>query len=176
MADSTEYGFLVDAGLGSVSAVVSSLPVGYTLGQTRVVLNSTGAIKYKLVHNAGNSQISQGMVASPAAGSVGPYSVTVSTASKSNMHIGAAICVNVTATTGTYFWGAVNGRVGGLLADVTSIPTGSALYIAANGSVELMPQSVVTGNTPIGINLGASATKTVTTGTLSGDCYVVIEQ
>lgn len=166
--DSTEYGYLVDAQLGSVSAVVSSLPIGYSLGQTR---NISG-VKYQLIYNAGNSQISPGFIGTSGAGSVGPFSVTISTASKSNHHLGAVVCVNATATTGTYFWGAIDGRVGALVADTTSIATGANFYIAANGQVELMPQSVVTGNTIIGVNLGGSASKTVTTGAASGDCYI----
>jgi len=53
-----------------------------------------------------------------------------------------------------------------------SVPTGSAMLIAGNGQVDLMPQSVITGVEVIGINIGGSANKTVTTGAKSGDCVV----
>jgi hypothetical protein len=170
---SSEYRFMVDAGLGTVSAVVATLPAAYTLGEDRY--DKVTNLKYRLVFNAGNSQASPGFVVTPAAGSVGPYSVTVSTVSKSNHHIGAGVVFNATLTTGTYGWVVVKGRVGGLVADNTSVPTAGAVYIAADGKVELMPQSVITGSVQFGINLGGSASKTVTTGTKSGDCVIDLD-
>lgn len=171
--DATEYGYMVDPGMGGISSVVGTLPTGYQfgLGQTRVV----GGVKYTLVYNSGNSQIDPGKIATSQGGSVGPYSVTISTASNTWAQFGAVVNVNVTATTGTYFWGAVAGRVGGLYGNNVSVPTGSAFYIGVNGTVELMPQSVITGIIPCGINLGGAASKTVTTGAQSGDCYIGLE-
>lgn len=167
MGDSGEYRFLADAGLGGVSSVVSSLPAGYTLGEARVV----DGIKYKLVYNAGTAQATVGAVMAPVT-SAGPYSVSISHVSKAHAHIGACMVKHATITTGAYGWAAVKGRVGNLISGVSSVPTGSAAYIAGGGQVNLMPQSVVTGNTPIAINLGGSASATATTGTASGDFVV----
>lgn len=160
--------FQVDAQLGGISSVVSSLPVGYNLGEIRTESN----VVYKLCYNAGNSQINPGWLGSPANGSVGPNSLTISTASQKFHHYGAALVVHATATTGTYFWGAVRGSGLAVAADNTSVPTGSAFYVGVNGTVDLMPQSLVTGNVVIGVNLGGAASKTVTTGAASGDCVV----
>lgn len=162
-----DYRFMVDAGLGSVSAVVATLPAAYTLGESRF----ESGVKYRLVHNAGNSQVGPGFVMTPVL-SAGPYSLTITTTSRTNGHLGAGVVVHTTLTTGTFGWVAVRGRVGGLVADTTSVPTGSAVYIAANGQIDLMPQSVITGVQIIGVNLGGAATKTVTTGAKSGDCVV----
>lgn len=161
-----------DGGLGSVSSVVSSLPAGYTLGEERMEQGATGGQKYyRLVYNAGGAEVGQGYFAKPV-GSAGPYSMTVTMASKTNAHIGAVLCENATSTTGTYFWGMVRGRSDAGVVGEASIATGGAFYIATDGAATLMPQSVVTGNIPIGINLGAAASKTVTTGALSGDVYI----
>lgn len=160
---------MVDAGLGTVSAVVSSLPAGYTLGEARMESGQ----KYRLFYNAGNSQISPGFCFTPAT-SAGPYSITITTTSKTFDNVGAGVVYNATATTGTYFWGVVRGRVP-VVGDASSVPTGSAFYIGADGAVELFPQSVVTGNVVVGINLGGAASKTVTTGAKSGDCIVNFE-
>ena len=170
MSDGSENRFLADAGMGSISAVVATLPLGYTLGESRTV----GNLRYRLVYNAGNSQATVGSVVTAVQnGGAGPYSMTVSTVSQSFNHLGCAVVVNATATTGTYFWGAVEGRVGPMIGDNTSVPTGSAFYVGAAGTISLMPQSIVTGNLVCGFNLGGAASKTVTTGTLSGDCYLI---
>lgn len=156
-----------DEGLGSVSGVVSSLPAGYTLGQLR----QEGVNTYKLAYNAGNSQASVGYFLTPAKGGAGPYSLTVSSASKTFADIGAVYVHNATATTGTYFWGMVNGySAKGLVGDASSIPTGSPFFIGANGTAELFPQSAVTGNNAVGFNVGAVGT--VTTGALTGDPFI----
>jgi len=97
----------VDAVLGPISSVVTSLPVGYNLGDKRI----ESGIKYVLVHNAGNSQIGPGFIASPIF-SAGPYSLTISTAVGVNDHLGAVVVVHATATTGSFFWGAFQVRVG----------------------------------------------------------------
>lgn len=162
-----------DAGLGGVSGVVSSLPAGYVLGEERQEKDQDGNIQvYRLVYNAGGEQAGPGYFMQRV-GSAGPFSMTVTTVSKTHAHIGAVLVEHATATTGTYFWGLVRGRSAqGVVGDASSIPTGSAFYIASDGQAELMPQSVVTGNTPVGVNLGGAATKTVTTGALSGDPYI----
>lgn len=171
MANNTQGQHMVDAGLGGISAVVSSLPLGYNLGHVRF---DTSGNKYKLVYNAGNSQASTGFVVTAQAGSVGPHSVTVSTVSQKHGHLGAGLVVHATLTTGTYGWALLSGANVSVVGDVSSIPTGSAFYIGTDGKVELMPQSLATGNTVIGVNLGGSASKTVTTGTKSGDCLIQI--
>lgn len=158
-----------DEGLGSVSGVVSSLPAGYTLGQHR----QEGAKTYKLACNAGNSQASVGFFLTPVKGGAGAYSLTVSTTSKTYAAEGAVLCENATATTNTYFWGLVHGyTTKGTVADNISIPTGTQFYIGVDGKVDVMPQSVVTGNRAIGYNVGAVGT--VTTGTLSGDPFITL--
>lgn len=160
---------MVDAGLGGVSAVVSSLPAGYTLGEHRVVNN----VEYRLVHNAGNSAINPGLFASavPNAGSTA-NSVTVSTVSQSWNNFAAVLCVHATVPTANYFWGAIEGPGLKVTGDNTSVPTGSAFYISAAGQVTVQPASLQTGNYAIGVNMGGAASKTVTTGAASGDCYI----
>lgn len=168
MGDAMYSRHMVDAGLGSISAVVSSLPAGYTLGERRVV----GNVEYKLAFNAGNSEVTPGLIATPAAGSVGAHSLTVSSASQLFHQFGAGLVVHSTLTTGTYGWVAVKGTGLGVVGDNTSVPTGSAFYLSANGKVTLMPQSIITGNLVIGLNNGGASSKTVTTGAKSGDCIV----
>ena len=155
-----------DAGLGSVSATVTSLPAGFTLGEMRVVDN----VKYKLVYNAGNSQISQGAFGAPALSGATPNSITVSTASQGNNHVGAVQCAHATAATASYFWGLVGGAspVGGI-GDSASIPTGSAFAIGDNGSIQLMPQSVTTGKSVKGVVI----TTVSNGGAYSGKIYIL---
>jgi hypothetical protein len=93
--------------------------------------------------------------------------LTVSSTSKANAHIGAALAYNATATTGTYFWGMVKGVTGGLTGDAASLPTGSALFIGADGKVTLMPQSAVTGNVAVGVVL-----TTVEAAAVNGTAYI----
>lgn len=164
MGNATKGRHMVDAGLGGVSSVVSSLPVGYTLGDVQYV----NGVEYRLVFNAGNSEIAPGKVAAPALAGAGINSVTVSTTSKANCHIGGVVNVHATATTGTYFWGAKQGVVGGLVGDSASIPTGSAFAIGADGAVELMPQSVVTGKVVVGVVISTVSNG----GAKSGNAYV----
>lgn len=153
--------------LNKISGTTGTLPAGVALGQPRW----EGGVSYRLFCNAGNSAIAPGRAFAPI-GSAGPYSVTITTTSKTFDHIGAGFVVNATAATGFYFWGAVGGPIGGVFGDASSVPTGSAFYIGSDGAVELFPQSAMTGNAAIGINLGGAATKTVTTGTKSGDVLI----
>lgn len=154
--------------LGKVSGTVTSLPAGYVLGEERW----ENAVKYKLVYNAGNSAIAPGYLATPIT-SAGPYSVTISTTSDS-MAFGAVVNYNATAATGAYFWGAVTGRMP--LQCNSSIATGGAAILSANGVVInafTLPTAAAL-NRPIALNLGGAASKTGTTGTLSGDFLVKI--
>jgi hypothetical protein len=144
MANSgTQHGHAVDAGLGDVgSATVTSLPLGYALGQQ----GHKDGVEYKLVFNAGNSAIPPGMVAGLAAGN-GVNSVTVSTAAQVFAEVGAVVNNSAASVaTAAYFWGARKGYLAsGLVASAVCIPSGSAFYVSTNGNVVLMPQSVITG-------------------------------
>lgn len=155
-----------DAGLGTVSATVATLPAAYTLGEVRVVDNA----EYKLCFNAGNSEIHQGKFATPALGGAGINSVTVSTVTNSNAHIGAVQVAHATVATGYYFWGLFSGMspVGGV-GEAASLPTGSAYHIATDGTITLMPQSVVTGKTIKGVVV----TTVSNGGAYSGKIYVI---
>lgn len=166
--DANETRHLADAGMGGISSVVATLPGGYTLGEARVVNGK----KYKLVHNAGTTQISIGICASPVAitGS-SPNSVTVSTASQGFHHIGAVLCEHVTATTATYFWGLVRGATSGQVGDSASLPTGSVFALGDNGSIQVFPQSVVTGKAAVGYVI----TTVSNGGARSGSTFVQFE-
>lgn len=141
MGDSRETRHLVDAGMGSISAVVATLPAGYTLGESRVV----SGIKYRLFQNTGGSTIGVGSIAAPISVNAGPYSVSVSTASKSNHHIGACVVKHAAVATTYFFWGAVRGEVGPMVGDAASIPTASYAYVGDNGTITLVPASALTG-------------------------------
>lgn len=149
--------------LGSVSAVATSLPAGYTLGEIR----EEGTRTYKLVHNAGGTDADPGKFLTPAKAGAGVYSLTISSTSKTNAHIGAVAVYHATATAGSYFWGLVKGVTGGNFADAASLPTGNALFIGDNGTVTLMPQSAVTGNVAIGVVI-----TTIETGSKTGSAYI----
>lgn len=168
---SVEIRHQVDSGLdnlGVISSVAAvTLAVGRTLGEARI----ESGIKYRLFYNAGGASAPVGAILTPV-GSAGPYTMTVTTASNSNDHLGACVAVHATITTGAYFWGAVRGRVGAILGGATSVPTGVGFCIGAAGSIEVDPGSAATGNVVIGINLGASASKTVTTGAKTGDVSI----
>ena len=146
--------------LGKVSAVVASLPAGYVLGEERY----ENGVVFRLVYNAGNSQISTGFLGSPIPLSGGAYSLTVSTASKTNAHGGAAVCHHATATTGTYFWGAVRGYLAsGLVADAVTLATGSAFYVGVNGQVNgiTVNSTNVSANVPIGVVINGPTAGTI---------------
>ena len=170
MGDANEYRAFADAGMGGISSVVATLPAGATLGEARVV----NGVKYRLVCNASTSaQQVPGTLLSPLAGG-GPYSVGTGS-SQLFAHIGAALVVHATVPTANFFWGAIAGSGLKVIGDNTSVPTGSAFYISGNGAVTLFPQSIITGNVVAGINLGGSASKTVTTGAASGDCLLLLD-
>lgn len=144
-----------DAGLGSISAVVATLPAGYTLGEYRI----EDGISYQLKLNAGNSAINPGFVGAPAPLQGGPHSITVTTVSKSYNNFGAVLNHHATVPTGYYFWGVRKGYVAsGVATDAATATTGSALYVAADGKLNPMPGSVVTGNIPVAfVTVGPSA-------------------
>lgn len=156
---------MADAGMGSISAVVGTLPAEFNLGEAR----EFNRIDYVLCYNSStNAEISAGKIASPVLAGAGVYSVTVSNASKTNAHIGAVCVQNTTVPTGYYFWGAKIGYVAGLVGDTASLPTGSALYLSGDGEVTLFPQSAVTGN----IAVGVVVTTVSNGGARSGSAYI----
>lgn len=164
-----------DAGLGNISGVVSSLPAGYELGEDR----QEGNYHYRLMYNAGNSEADIGDVVSVVAVGGGPYSCTITTTSDGGDAYGGAVVRHVTATTGTYFWGCTQGYPVLVKGGTASIATGGDIMVAIDGAVS----TATTGATAtvvgqlntrvvIGRNIGAAASKTITTGTASGDAYV----
>jgi hypothetical protein len=165
---SVEIRHVVDPQLGSVSAVVAAtLNAAYTLGEARM----ESGIKYRLFYNAGGASAPVGAVLAPIL-SAGPYSMTVTTTSQSNAHLGGCVALHATISTGAYFWGAVRGRIGTILGGIASVPTGGAFMVGVNGAVEPIGQSSITGALAVGINLGASASKTITTGAKTGDVSI----
>lgn len=157
---SSEYRHEVDAGMGGLSMVVATLPVAFTLGENR--FDSTNQQKFKLVFNAGNSQINPGFAASPVPIGGGAYSVTVTSTSKTYNAIGAVLCHHATATTGTYFWGLVRGYVAsGVAADAATLTTGAGFYLAADGKFQPLAGSVATGNKVVGVALNGPSAGTV---------------
>lgn len=189
MAQYTVRQVFGDEGLGSISGVVSSLPVGATLGDERM----HNGVQYRLMFNSGNSQISPGFIGSPkslASGAVntGPYSCTVSSVSQTGHALGAVVCVNATATTGTYFWGAFRGYPVKLAGNVNSYASGTRLMVGDNGGVctnvtgataqVIQPDAAcyvvatVIGQAYSGIASTTTGLATVMTGVPSGDCFV----
>lgn len=119
-------------GLGEVSATVSSLPVGYVLGEERL----DGGINYRLCYNAGNSQISVGFMSQRVFGGGGPFSMTVSTVADVNAHVGAVLAHNATVPTGHYYWGAYRGYIAsGLIATTITQLAGNASRLSTDGAV-----------------------------------------
>ncbi len=159
-----KYRVIADEGMGSISAVVGTLPAAFNLGEAR----EYNRVEYVLCHNAGNSEIGAGRVATPILAGAGPYSMTVSTASQGNNHIGGVVVQNTTVPTANYFWGAKRGLIAGMVGDSVSIPTGNAMAIGDNGSIQLMPQSVVTGKVAFGLVI----TTVSNGGARSGTCFI----
>ena len=121
-----------DEGLGGISATVTSLPVGYTLGERR----QEGNIDYKLVYNAGDAQVAAGLVLSPVPLSGGPYSVTVTTVTGLGNEAGMVVNHHGTVPASSYFWGVTRGYLAsGLVATGVTLATGFAIQVAAGGSV-----------------------------------------
>lgn len=158
--------FFADSGLGSVSAVVATLPLGCTLGEERI----ESGVSYRLCYNAAaNSELRPGRVAAPQGlANASPNSVTVTTTSQGGHHIAGVVNMHSTVPTGYYFWGAQRGLVGGLSA-VASAATGALLVVSDDGNVDAMVQSVVTGKVIIGFVVTSISNGT---GTKSGNCFV----
>lgn len=171
----TDHRVYGDAGLGTVSSVVASLPVGYTLGEER----QQDGVHYRLMYNAGGEQIDQGEIASPIASGGGPYSATVTTVTDTANAYGAVVAHNATATTGTYFWGAFRGYPIPLKGDSASHATGTSIMVGVDGGVATFVTFATAGaagqrnpNAVIGVVIGATATGTITTDTRSGDVLI----
>lgn len=156
-----------DAGLGSISATVTSLPLGYTLGDITYRNNRY----YRLVFNAGNSEIPPGFCAAPlGTGSIN--SVTISTAAGVDDHVGAGVCDNATVATSAYFWMLTRGVVSsGLVASAACVVTGEAFQLGANGNIILMPESVITGVEVVGY-AQATILSSTSGGGRNGSAYV----
>lgn len=150
----------VGGGLGGISNTVTSLPAGYTLGEERW----EGGVKYRLFYND-KTQIAPGLVASPQAASLGPYSVSVSTTSGLNQHFGACVVHHATALASSYFWGVTQGYLAsGLLATIHCLVTNGAIVISDVGAVDgarPVASCFVSGNVPIGIVTTGAAAGTV---------------
>lgn len=121
--------------LGSISAVVSSLPAGFTLGEERMWNGDL----YRLVHNTCNQQVIPGYLVAANLGSAvaaGPYSCTITTTTEVCKTVVGAV-KHATATTGTYFWALTETLKNPVtLSGVTAINS-NGVYIlpAANGQI-----------------------------------------
>lgn len=156
-----------DGGLGGISGVVSSLPAGFSMGEVRW----QSGIKYRLLHNGGNSQAipGQGLVAIGAG--AGPYTCTISSVSGSITGV-RGICHHATATTGTYFWGVTFGHPVKILASNTSLATDAQVGIGVNGAFHL---TTTIGNM-VARNIGDSTSATATTDAAGSRFLVVLEE
>lgn len=147
--------------LGAISATVTSLPAGNVLGEER----EEDGVWYRLCYNAGGASIPIGNVASPVPLNGGPYSLTVTTVTGANNHVGAVVAHHATVPTASYFWGARRGYLAsGLVATGVCISTGGAILIAAAGSVYGLTVTVagpLSGNVSIGTAINGPAAGTV---------------
>lgn len=156
-----------DGGLGGISGVVSSLPAGFSMGEVRW----QNGIKYRLMHNAGNSQINPGMACKHAEAGAGPYSVTVSTVTEA-VTGARGVVLHATATTGTYFWGVVYGHPVKVMASNISIATDAQVGLAANG--KFITTNAVTNI--IARNIGDATAATATTDAAGSRFLVFFEE
>lgn len=156
-------------GLGSVSGVVSTFPAGAVLGEERW----ENGVKYKLFYNAGNSTIDKGYCFSPVtlANTSTPFSVTVSTATNQGDGFVGGLCIHATATTGTYFWGAVKGLVtASLLQSGSTLVTGDMFSPGLNGAMNGISAASATlsGNVALGyVVAGPTAGTTAVAATVT---------
>jgi len=135
-------------GLGSISGTVGTLPAGAVLGEERW----HGNVKYRLVCNAGNSQVSPGYGVKRVGAGAGPYSVTVTTTTESVAGIVGA-CQHATIATGYYGWVATLGHPVKLVASNISLATNALVGPAADGKF-------ITTDTvynQVGVNIGDAA-------------------
>jgi len=145
-----------DEGLGSPSGVVTSLPVGYALGEERVRDN----IKYQLVYNNGNSAIEPGnlCISTSVVANQTLYSVTLTSVTESVAGI-RGCCHHATVATGSYFWMVRHGHPVNLMASNISIATAAKVGPAAAGKVV----TTDTAANYVGYNVGDAASATATT-------------
>lgn len=167
MAERNDRHF-ADAGLGTISGVVSSLPAGFALGELRT---HDGA-QYRLCYNSSSdATIDQGKFAAPVLSGAGPNSVTVSYLSKTNAHIGAVQVAHATVSTGNYFWGLMHGPSPiGAVGDAASLPTGSAFYLSAGGLIALQNETSLTSGNAV---KGRVITTVSNGGAYNGKIYIV---
>ncbi len=157
-----QYGYQsIQASVMDISAVVTSLPIGPALGNERVY----NGVTYKLVYNAGNSQAIPGRYLSPVPLDGGAYSVTITTTSDANHHLGAVVVHHATATTGTYFWGATKGVVP--MAPSAIVSAGVVMMCGLSGVITSGPSLPTerVGNQPAILCITSGGTAGVTTGT-----------
>jgi len=166
-----------DEGLGTVSGVVTSLPVGYTLGEKRI----KDEITYRLCYNASSDSpaypghVLSAIPAQLVTADAGSYSMTVTTTSGTGNNVAAAVCHHATAATGAYFWGVTRGRLAsGLVCNAAlSASTGGFVAIDTTAGVGKIT-TMSLANAPI-----AQTFKSMTTGSTSpartGDVFVFIE-
>ncbi|GAG48265.1 unnamed protein product, partial [marine sediment metagenome] len=128
-----------DAGLGGVSGVVSSLPIGYQLGEER----EQDGYHYRLMYSTANSDVAPGFILSPLnTGANGPYSGTITTTSDTRAGNGAGVVRHTTLTTNTYGWVCTRGYPVTLAGSLASGVTGASLMVAADGGVAPYATSV----------------------------------
>jgi hypothetical protein len=151
-----------DAGLGSVSNIVSSLPAGYTLGERR----REGAEEYVLIYNSGGASATIGNAMVGGVGGVGAYSASVTTPANSTPPLALGCVKHATVTTGSYAWLLTRGDAGKLVVSNVSIATGMKVQVGVDGVFA----STVNSNV-VGYNRGDSD-GTGTTDTFSGDFQV----
>ena len=157
----TVYG---DEGLGSVSGVVTSFPVGYTLGEER----TQDGVKYRLFYNGGaDAGIGKGFcfVSSLTVGNT-PFSVTVSTITETVLRVEGAV-VNTTVPTGGYFWGAVSGGPVALRMSNISVATNALIMVTLDG------MHTLTATTTAGV--GRNGPSTAACDAVGGAFYVYYE-
>lgn len=152
-----------DEGLGSVSGVVSSLPAGYTLGETR----EEDGIKYMLVYNAGGEEAGPGYAVKSVGGGAGKYSATVTTVTES---VAGALGVvhHATLTTDTYGWIVRKGHPVKVVASNISLATDALAGLAADG--KFITTDTV-GNI-VAQNIGDAALATATTDAAGSRFFV----
>lgn len=155
--------------LGGISAVVTTLPDGNVLGETRIY----EGVHYKLVYQAAGDA-SPGKVNSPIPVGSGPYSMSSNTVSDGVNHMGAVVCIHASAVSGSYYWGAYKGVVASMVASAGSaIPTGKFAMVGADGFITSAPSlpTELVGNAADAIYVISTAPS----GVQGGSCYINFE-
>lgn len=153
-----------DSGLGSISAVVGSLPVGYTLGESRMV----NEVKYRLIYNSGGASAAVGHAMIRQTINQ-PYSLTVTCLTE--LITGAVgVVQNATLTTDAYAWIAVQGHPVSCVASNISIATGMPVTLAKDGKFV----TTATSGNWVAVNVGDAAAGTTTAVTdTAGDRFEI---